>query len=60
MEKPILVKTRIPLTRPVSDPFSRESEFRPIGAAARLVVENLARQLDRNRASSAFQSGGSE
>jgi hypothetical protein len=61
MENPILPKTRASLARVIPGPFGPiEREFKPIGAAARLVVENLARQLDSNRASSDLQSGGSE
>jgi len=61
MENPILPKTRVSLARVIPGSFGPvESGFKPVGAAARLGVENLARQRDSNRASSDLQSGGSE
>ncbi len=61
MENHILIKSRIPPAQPVlPGPFDGESEFKPIGVAAALVVDGLARRLDSNRAHADLQNGGSE
>jgi hypothetical protein len=41
-----------------SDPVNGEIVFKPIGVAARLVVSNLTRRLDSDRAFADLQSGG--
>ena len=61
MENPKLRKSLIPLAWPLSpESFLGDIEFNPIGLAARLASDKLARRLDTNQAHADLQNGGSE
>jgi hypothetical protein len=61
MENPKLLKSLIPPAWPLAPAsFHADSEFKPIGLAAHLVLAKLAMRLGTNRAHADLQNGGSE